>query len=144
MSAATSTPKVETLHPRPARQPAAVPRKRKAKATIVPLHGWQNLDNILQHGLVNARATLGLANGLHELFSIRLADAEQDLTALGRRTSDGDGSRYAQQIRRTEDLRTWVGVLAALKERAFWAESSAEKAAERVGHAARRGGDHAP
>ncbi|WP_428673813.1 hypothetical protein [Reyranella sp.] len=138
---ANSTAQVETLHPRPAGKPAAArsPRKRKAKATTPPLHGWQRLDEIMRRGLTDARATSGLASGLHELFAIRLAEAEENLAMLGR-SSDDTGPRFAQQLRRTEDLRTWVGVLAALKERASRAESFAGKAAERVGWAVRREG----
>jgi len=146
MTATTTTAQVETLHPRPAQKPAAAPRprkaKRKAKATIVPRHSWTNLDHLLRRGLGDARATLGLANGLHELFSIRLAEAEEDLSKLGKSSGDDVGPRYSRQLSCTQDLRTWVGVLDALKLRASWAENAAAKAAERIGYAVRRGGAH--
>jgi len=139
MATANSTAQVETLHPR---QPATapLPRKAKAKATTAPLHGWQNLDLVLQQGLGNARAVLGLASGLHELFALRLAEAEEELSRLGAKPSDDGDNRYFQQRSRTQDLRTWVGVLAALNERAESAEDAAREAAERVGYAVRRGG----
>jgi len=137
----TSTAQVETLHPRPARKPAAArPRTAKVKATTVPLHGWRNLDEIMRRGLANARAALGLASGLHELLALRLAEAEEDLSRLGRSTGDDAGPRYVQQLRHTEDLRTWAAVLAAIKDRATRAECDARSAAERVGYAVRRGG----
>jgi len=138
-----ATAQVATLHPRPARKPAAArPRKAKAKAkaTAVPLHGWRHLDEIMRRGLGDARAALGLANGLHELFSIRLAEAEEEMARLGRSSGDDVGPRYCRQIKCTEDLRTWVGVLAALKHRSSQAERAAEVAAERIGWAVRRGG----
>jgi len=138
---ANSTAQVATLHPRPARKPAAAqsPRKRKAKATTAPLHGWRHLDEIMRRGLADARATLGLASGLCELFALRLADAEEYLARLGKSSGDDAGPRYARQLRLTEDLRTWAGVLDALKQRADCAESAATRAAERVAYAARRG-----
>ena len=142
---ATSTAQVETLHPRPARQSAAAPppRKHKAKrapASVAPLHGWENLDSIMRRGLADTRAALGLANGLHELFALRLAEAEEELSRLGARSSDDGPDQYISHKSRTQDLRTWVGVLAALKERAESAESDAREVAERVGYAVRRGG----
>ena len=117
-------------------RPAAT---RKAKATIAPPHGWQNLDRIMRRGLADSRAALGLAKGLHELFALRLAEAEEELSRLGKSTN-GAGAGYGEQHRHTEDLRTWVGVLAALNERAESAEDAAREAAERVGYAVRRGG----
>ena len=135
----TSTAQVETLHPRPARKPAAArPRTAKAKATAAPLHGWRHLDRILRAGLADSRAAQGLANGLHQIFALRLADAEVELSRLGKSTN-GEGVRYPQHKIHTEDLRTWVGVLAALKERADCAEDAAREAAEReIGRASCR------
>ena len=71
----------------------------------MPRRSWTNLDSILQRGLVNARATLGLANGLHELFSIRLAEAEEDLSI---RASGANGELSPEEVEsRIAELREW-------------------------------------
>ena len=139
MSAA-STAQVATLHPRQARKPAATPppRKAKAKATIVPLHGWRNLDEIMRRGLVDARATWGLANGLHELFSIRPADAEEEMARLGRSFGD-DGSRYSRQIKCRGSAYTGRRVGCA-QAACLLGRERRRKAAERIGWAVCRGG----
>ena len=63
----------------------------------MPRRSWTNLDSTLQRGLVNARATLGLANGLHELFSIRLAEAEEDLSIRSVRRKRGAFARRGRE-----------------------------------------------
>lgn len=110
----------------------SLPRS-KAKATTAPRRRDANLEHFLQQGLADARAVLGLANGLHALFAIRLSEAEVDLARLGKANADDNYDRYRLQVARTADLRTWVGVLDALKDRAFFVEGAAKRAAEHVG-----------
>jgi hypothetical protein len=94
----------------------------------------------MQRGLADARVAQGLANGLHELFARRLAEAEEDLVSLSKSTAANAADLYNRHIIYTEDLRIWTGVSAALKERANRAEDAAREATARVASAAARGG----
>lgn len=104
------------------------PSVREEVTSIVPIHGWLGFSNVLHGGLANTRAAIGLAKGLSTLLSIQLAESEVHL----RESSAGDMERYMHQSQRTDDLRTWAAIAAALHGQLHMAECKVSSCTHRI------------